>query len=61
MLTMCRFEMRWYNLIAFKNFMEARILRVLGVRSSVGFEGRNFFLSDRKRGRSRRMCLVVMI
>jgi len=53
--------MRWYNLIAFKNFMEARILRVLGVRSSVGFEGRNFFLSDRKRGRSRRMCLVVMI
>jgi len=38
--------MRWYHLIAFKNGMEARIFRVLGVRSSDGFEGRNLFLYD---------------
>jgi len=41
--------------------MEAMIFRVLGVRSSDGFEGRNLFLSDRKRGHSRRMCLIVIV
>jgi len=30
-------------------------------RSSVGFEGRNLFLSDRKRRHSRRMCLMVAL
>jgi len=35
------------------------ILGVLGVRSSDGFEGRNLFLSDRKRGHSRRMLVFI--
>jgi len=57
---MSRFLITWYNFIAFKKFMEDMIFRELGVRSSDGLEGRNFFLSDRKRGYSRGMCLMVI-
>jgi len=53
--------MKWYNFIEFKKFMEAMIVRALGLGSSDGFEGRNFFLFDRKRGRSRRKKLFMHI